>query len=352
MATTVYGVNAPEAVKLWRKQLFEEALKATWVGKFMGEGSDSILQVLDDTGKSPGDRVTTTLRMQLNSDGIIGDGTLEGNEEALITYTDNLLINQLRNAVRSGGKMSDQRIPWSVREEAQTGLSDWFASRFDFGFFNQVCGNVAQTSINYTGLNSAIAPDTGHRVAPASGHATDQTLAPGDEMSLAIIDTAVATAKLATPVIRPIMVDGEAKYVAVLHTNAVTQMRTNTGTGQWLDIQKAAVTGDGSKNNPIYTGALGEYNGVVLHESTRIPLGVNSTTGVAVTNTRRNVLLGAQAAVIGFGQGQSMEAMDWTEELFDYGNQLGVAAACIFGLKKSQYNAADYGTMLMSSYTA
>lgn len=351
MAQTVYGVNAPEAVKLWRKTLFEEALKATWVGKFMGDGSDAILQMLDDTGKSAGDRVTTTLRMQLNSDGIVGDGTLEGNEEALITYTDNLLINQLRNAVRSGGKMSDQRIPWSVREEAQTGLSDWFASRFDFGFFNQVCGNVAQTSINYTGLNAPIAPDAGHRIAPSSGHSTDQTLTTGDEFNLSFIDSAVAAAKLATPVIRPVMVDGEAKYVAVLHTNSVTQLRTNTATGQWLDIQKAATTGDGSKNNPIYTGALGEYNGVVLHESTRISQGCNSSSGVLVTNVRRNVMLGAQSAVIGFGQGQSMEAMDWTEELFDYGNQLGVAAACIFGIKKSQYNAMDYGTMLMPSYT-
>jgi N4-gp56 family major capsid protein len=352
MAQTSYGVNAPEAVKLWRKTLFEEALKATWVGKFLGEGSDSILQMLDDTGKSAGDRVTTTLRMQLAADGIVGDGTLEGNEEALITYTDNLLINQLRNAVRSGGKMSDQRIPWSVREEAMTGLSDWFASRFDYGFFNQVCGYVAQPLIQYTGLNAPIAPDANHRVAGASSGATnDQSITSSDTFVLSLIDNAVAQAKLATPVIRPVMVNGEPKYVAVLHTNCVTSLRTNTNTGQWLDIQKAAVTGDGSKMNPIYTGALGEYNGVVLHESTRIPNGCNSSTGVQVTNVRRNVLLGAQAAVIGFGQGQSMDAMDWAEELFDYGNQLGVAANCIFGIKKSQYNSADYGTMLMPAYT-
>jgi hypothetical protein len=218
MAQTSYGVNAPEAVKLWRKTLFEEALKATWVGKFIGETSDSILQILPDTGKSAGDTVTTTLRMQLQSDGVIGDATLEGNEEALITYTDKLLISQQRNAVRSGGKMSDQRIPWSVREEAQTGLSDWFASRFDYGFFNQVAGNTAQTSIAYTGLNAPIAPDSGHKYAP-NGHVLDQNLTTGDEFNLSFIDNAVALAKLATPVIRPVMVDGEAMYVAVLHTN-------------------------------------------------------------------------------------------------------------------------------------
>jgi hypothetical protein len=71
-----------------------------------------------------------------------------------------------------------------------------------------------------------------------------------------------------------------------------------------------------------------------------------------VTGVKRNVLLGAQSAIVGFGQGQSMESMDWTEELFDYGNQLGVAAACIFGMVKTTFNSADYGTMLMPSYTA
>ncbi len=106
MATTAYGVNAPEAVKLWRKVLYEEALAATWVGKFMGESSENVLQILDDTRKSAGDRVTVTLRMQLTGDGVSGDATMEGNEEALVTYTDNLFIDQLRNAVRSGGKMT------------------------------------------------------------------------------------------------------------------------------------------------------------------------------------------------------------------------------------------------------
>lgn len=350
MAQTAYGVNAPEAVKLWRKILFEEALKATWVGKFMGDSSNSILQVLDDTGKSAGDRITTTLRMQLLGDGVLGDATLEGNEEALITYTDNLFIDQLRNAVRSAGKMTEQRIPWSIREESKTGLADWFAGRFDYAFFNQVCGNNAVTDLRYTGNNATVAPDAGHVYRPNS-RANDQSLAAGDEFSLSFIDQAVAIAKLATPVIRPVKVEGNDMYVAVLHTNQVTQLRTNTATGQWLDIQKAATTGDGSKNNPIFTGALGVYNGVVLHEDTRIPLGVNSTTAVSVTNTRRAVLMGAQAATLAFGQGDSMDNMDWNEELFDYGNQLGIEAGCIFGLKKSRYNSADYGTVVMASYT-
>lgn len=146
-------------------------------------------------------------------------------------------------------------------------------------------------------------------------------------------------------------VDGDDYYVMVLHTNQAKQLRTNTNTGQWLDIQKAATTGDGSKNNPIFTGALGVYNGVVLHESTRITQGINASTGVAVSNTRRAVLLGAQAAAIGFGKGYSFENFDWNEELFDYGNQLGVEAGAIFGLKKLRFNSKDFGSIVASTYT-
>jgi len=109
MATTQYGVNHPLAVKLWRKKLFLEALKQTQLHNFMGKDDRSAIQILEDTQKSAGDRIRVGLRMQLSGNGVLGDGTLEGNEEALTTYTDNLIINQLRHAVRSDGKMSEQR---------------------------------------------------------------------------------------------------------------------------------------------------------------------------------------------------------------------------------------------------
>jgi N4-gp56 family major capsid protein len=246
--------------------------------------------------------------------------------------------------------MSEQRIPWSVREEAMMGLKDWWAGRLDVSFFNQVCGNTAVTDTRYTGMQAVIAPDSGHKYAPNS-HTADENLTTGDEFTLTFIDKALEVAKLASPVIRPVKVNGEDRYVAVLHTKQVTQLRTNTSTGQWLDIQKAAMTGDGSKDNPVMTGALGVYNGVILHESTRITNGVNSSTAAAVTNAKRAVLLGAQSAAIGFGQGQSFENFDWNEELFDYGNQLGVEAGCILGLKKLRFNSADFGTVVMASYT-
>ena len=350
MAVTNYGVNANEAVKLWSRRLAREALKATYIQKFIGESDDSVIQLRNDTKKSPGDRVRVTLRMQLTGDGIQGDGTLEGNEEALTTYTDDFVINQLRHAVRSSGKMSEQRIPFSVREEAMSGLRDWWSDRMDTWFFNQICGYTTQSDTRFTGNNACTAPSTGRKIF-ATG-SDDQTVnaSSSSKMTLTMIDNAIEAAKVATPLIRPININGGKHYVVFLHPYQVTDLRTTTSTGQWLDIQKAAMTGGKVAENPIFTGALGVYNGAILHESVRVTNGVHSSTGAAQTSTRRAVLCGAQAAVMGFGQGHSFKEFDWYEELFDYGNQLGVKAGAIGGLKKSVFNSVDFGTITMSTY--
>jgi N4-gp56 family major capsid protein len=349
MAQTAYGTNAPEAVKLWSKALAQEALKATYIGKFIGKSDDSLIQEKTETKKDAGDRVRITLRMQLSGDGVQGDGTLEGNEEALTTYTDDLIIDQLRHAVRSAGKMSEQRIPWSVREEAMAGLRDWWADRFDTWYFNQVCGYTPQTNTKYTGNQAVLAPTAFQRAAAA---ASDQALTSSNTFDLGILDNAVAQAKTASPMMRPVKVGGKDHYVCFLHPYQVRDLRKNTANGQWLDIQKAALQGGSGQDNPIFTGALGVYNGVVLHESARVTQGVNGSTGAAITTVRRAVLCGAQSAAIAFGKGNSFEGFSWVEELFDYENQLGVSAGNVAGLKKLQFNSADFSTIVLSSYAA
>lgn len=351
MATTSYGVNDAEAVKQWSRRLMRESLKQTFIYQFIGKGSDALVQIKDEASKAPGDRITMTLRMQLSGAGVLGDGTLEGNEEALTTYTDTVLIDQLRHAVRSAGKMSEQRVPFSVRSEALQGLSDWWADRLDTAFFNQVCGYTAQSDIRYTGGQAPAAPSAG-RILRANAEDKDEDLDSAETFDLQLVDKAVEQAKTATPLIRPVMVKGKGYYVMFLHPYQVTDLRTATSAGQWLDIQKAAMAGGSVDDNPIFSGALGVYNGVVLHESTRVTPGVHSVSGATVADTRRAVLCGAQAASLAFGRESGPTAMDWFEELFDYGNQLGVSAGCLFGLKKSVFDQQDFGTVVVTTHAA
>ena len=347
MATTGYGVNDSEAVKLWSKKLFREALNNTTMAADIGSGSGSIIQLMDDTSKGAGDRIRTILRMQLSGEGIQGDSTLEGQEEALITYTDDVVINQLRHAVRSKGNMSEQRIPFSVRNEARIGLQDWWADRFDTSIINQLSGNTAQTDTRYTGNQAVTATDSNHEFRPNS-KSSDATLSAADAMSLTLLDSLVEKAETLSVPIRPVMVGGQPHYVLYMHPSQVTSLRTSTDTGQWLDIQKAAMQGGRVADNPIFTGALGVYNGVVLKKNNRIPLGVNGTSTVA--NTRRAIFAGAQSACIAFGRDHGPNQMTWVEELFDFQNQLGVSAGSVFGVKRTIFNSESFGCIVLPTY--
>lgn len=346
MATTTYGVNHPLAVKIWQKELMKESLKKTSVYQFMGPGSNSLIQVKNDLSKQAGDRIRFGLRMQLTGDGVVGDDTLEGNEESLVTYSDNIFINQTRHAVRSDGKMSEQRVPFSVRAESRDGLADWFADKFDSSFFNQMAGNTAVTAANKIGHNTVTAPDAGHLLLPSAATEAALSASTADYFSLSLLDQAVEMAKTAAVPIRPIDLGrGMKRYVVFLHPYQVTQLRTGTATNQWFDIQKQAMAGGQVTNNPIFTGALGEYNGVVLHENTRVPVGVNNA------SSRRAIFCGAQAAAMAFGQGYGGSlGFSWKEELFDYQNQLGVAASAIWGVKKTIFNSSDHASIVISTY--
>ena len=168
-----------------------------------------------------------------------------------------------------------------------------------------------------------------------------------NNFQLTLLDEAITVAKTATPLIRPLKVNGEDKYVCFLHPYQVFSLRTDATANRvtWYDAQKARVQGGERDKNPIFSGALGEYNGVILHENTRIPLATSTTT------VRRAVFCGAQAAAIAYGREYSSpNKMSWVEESFDFGNQLGVSAGLIFGLKKLQFNSNDFGTIVISTH--
>jgi N4-gp56 family major capsid protein len=349
MAVTSFATGDNLAVKLWSKKIAVEALKQTWCYKFMGSDDNSVIQIFDDTQKSPGDRIRIPLRRLLTANGVLGDLTLEGNEERINYYTNDVYIQQLRHAVREGGKFTRQLVPFDIREHARASLQDWWADRIDYWFMNQLTGNTAQTDIRYTGLQSCVAPDSDHLVMPAGKTTLNDVVSASAIFTLTMIDVAVEKAKSLQVPIRPIMINGEEKYVLFMHHSQVTDMRVNTNTGQWYDIQKAALQGGNVTNNPIYTGAIGEYNGTIIHASNRIPLA--QTAGSAVASTRVAVFAGAQACAMAFGRDNGPERFNWVEDYFDYENQFGVAAGCIAGMVKNTFNGSDFATIALPTYS-
>ncbi|MCZ2203719.1 N4-gp56 family major capsid protein [Bartonella sp. A05] len=369
MAVTQIKLNDPMAVRSWSKLLNQEVSKAISIAPLIGKDSNSIIQLKDETNKASGDSISFSLRTQLFGDGVTEGQEIEGKEEVLQFLNDRLAINELVHAVRvkNEGTIDQQRILHNLRTEAKNGLVDWYADRLSMMFFIHVCGYTAKTlhfegrtitlkPVHY-GFNTPTAP-TNKRVVRPNGKIKDEDLKANDLFDLKLIDKAVERAKLANPKIRPVRVDGENVYVLYLHPTQVTQLRTNTEAGQWLDITKAIYSGSRMKN-PIYNGSLGMYNGVILREAEHVTEGVESgTLGNVVSKVRRAVLLGAQSAVIAFGKDQGATRYKLVEELFDYEREFGVAAKTIIGMKKTCFNlptssaqdAQDFGTIVIPTY--
>ena len=150
------------------------------------------------------------------------------------------------------------------------------------------------------------------------------------------------------------MIDGGEYYVVVLHNYSVTDLRldiANSAYTSWPDVQMYA--NKRGLNNPLFTGALGVYNGCILYESNYIYS--------PVSNVRRNLFLGAQAGVFAIGSAyDSIEKervgkdmlMSWYEQTDDYGNEKGISVGCIFGMKATIFNSKDFGKIVISSYAA
>lgn len=353
MAKTEFGVNHPLAVKAWQKVLSVEALKRTSFANLIGTKPYSVVHQKDELSKGRGDQITFGLRMQFSGEGRQGSEVQEGFEEDLSIFTDSVVIDTLRHAARSDSdeSISQQRVPFTIRDEMLDGLADWFADRFDTSLFNQLCGYTPQSSTKYTGNQAVVAPDANH-IIRQNARASDQALVAGDEFTLDMIAKAVERAKTLSPAIRKAdLGNGVKKYICIIHPYQETDLITSAQTaGNWFAIQEAAMQGGDVSQNPIFTDALGMYRDTLILCNNRITQGVNGSTGAAETDVRRAVFLGAQSAAIAFGQGHGASRLKWTEKFFDYQEQLGVQAKTIFGLKKIRYNSLDYGVITMPTY--
>lgn len=345
MAITVIGSTDNKAAKLWAKSLWRDTLCKMWYRKFMGQGSSAIIQVMPETKKNRGDKVTYALRMQLSGAGRTGQQALEGNEEDLTFYDTYLMIDLMRHAIKIDTTITQQRVEYELRREGRDAMSDWWAQRLDTYMFRYLAGDTALT---FAG-NTAASADTGHAVY-ASTCTAETSLTTATIFTLSMIDKAVYKAKTGNagsdPIVRPINIEGESYYVVVLHPNCVYDLRASTNTGDWLDISKSAMQGGRLKDNPIFTGALGVYNGCILYESNNVHSGLY---GASSARVYRNLFLGAQSGVIAFGNKDGVDQFTWAEELFDYGKNLGVAASAIWGIQKSRFNTKDYGTIVLCS---
>jgi len=370
MGKTIIGLNDPKAAKRYSGYLAVDVGRTSYFNKkFMGVGEDSSMpiQTLPHLENDAGEQIVFDLVMQLKMQPVEGDNTLEGKEEELKLYTDNVYIDQMRGGVNTGGRMTRKRTIHDLRKVARKRQGEWWARVFDELFFMYLSGARGINAdyifpTSYTGFanNAMTAPDANHLL--YSGSATAKAnLAVTDKMAVATVDRLVAKATMmgggttGIPQIQPIMIDGEQHYVMVMTPWDTYNMRASAATaGSWMDIQKAAATAEG-RNSPIFKGGLGMINNVVLQEHKSVIRFSDYGSGSNVAASR-SLFMGAQAAVCAFGSPGSGMRFDWNEETRDNGNQAVITTSSIFGTKKTRFTvdgtAYDFGVIAVDSAAA
>jgi len=332
MANT-QSISALQA-KLWYNELFADVPTILFMSKFMSDSPNSPIQVCKDLTTKPGNNVEFGLSTKLAGDGVEGDGELEGNEEAIQTYNDNLIVDQLRHAVRLKGRMDEKKVAYKMRSDAKEKLKIWWAERIDQEVLDKLCGKLTSTF-----ANTPTAPTT-NRAIWAGGVSADNSLTATMIFDTKVIDAAKEKAILSSPKVRPIRLEdkqhtGESVYVLIVHPYQATALRQDP---VWNQAQRDA--NNRGSDNPILSGALGIYNGVVVYQHEGIYT-FNNSGSVACA---RAVLLGQQAAIFGEGAPER-----WVEKEFDYGNKWGISAGRIFGVIKPVFNSEDYGVITIAT---
>ena len=357
MAATEFALGAALAVQRWSNSLAHEAEKLQYFRKFMGKGDDALIKIKTELSKKAGEKIIFALRMKMSGDGIEGDNVIEGTsaEEALTFYDDSLFIDQRRKGTKSKGKMSEQRVPYSMRKEGRDALAIWWAEDYDEQIMMYLGGHRGlDTSFHapavYTGRanNTITAPNAANVI--YGGDATGLAdIAATDKMKLSIVERLVAKVETLDPMIQPVRFQGENKRILLMHTFQAYDLRTSISQGDWLEIHKAV----DSKTSPLYQNALGEYAGMILHKHRNVLRFSAAIGGCAAGITAARALcLGAQAGMIAWGADSKPSRYTWNEETDDRGNALVVTAGAIYGVKKTRFNSKDFGIIAVDTYNA
>lgn len=359
MSQTVIPFGDPKAQKKWSASLAVDQVKKSYFEKkFVGTSDNSVIQRKTELESDAGDRISFDLSVQLRGEHTEGDTRLEGKEENLRFYTDEVNIDQARKAVSAGGKMTRKRTPHNLRSVAKGRLGDYWSRFMDELMFMYLSGArginkdfLFGTAWSGHAGNSLQAPDSGHIL--YGGDATSKgTITTDDTMSRNVIERAVVKATMLqaqdpeSANMVPVAIEGEERYCIVMSPFQEHSLRTESGS-EWIDIQKAAAGAEG-RSNPLFKGSLGMINNVVLH-SHRNAIRFGDYGSGNDLPAARALFMGRQAGVVAYGTTGGTR-FSWKEEMKDYDNEPTVASGAIFGFKKTRFNGKDFGVLSIDTY--
>lgn len=338
----------------------------------------------------------TTVQLQdikrRDSKGITGDAdfysTATPYEYGVRTLTINKLSDNFNYPLK--GTLTQQIHPADLRAERPRLSVEWMKSMIRYSILNQAGGNTA-TSITatwnastaftgsdltkVTGYNAGIAPSStfkGIGNLGSGGVTTDQGVTSSNVLTFQDFQRMRETINSATAGFASFnKVQGKPyDVVAVVSTSGMNQLRNqaqapgaNFTVSQWF-YQKLA---GGLKEIMISNFIVDRILFVEVGDD-YLPRGVHTGTSAEVANTRRAVVMGANAVDLAYGKGYTLPNGDITggfsveiDETYKKNNKIGYGViSALYGCKKTQLegfggNAGSYrdlATYVITHYTA
>jgi N4-gp56 family major capsid protein len=371
MAQTNFAALTDEQLTAWSRDFWRYARNMSFVYRFAGTGSNSLIQKVTDLTKTKkGTRAIMTLLADMQGDGVTGDYDLEGNEEALRSFDISITMDQLRFANVNKGRLAEQKSVVNFRMASKEAIGYALADRIDQMAFLTLSG-VAYTRKN----NGALRPvlQTGQNLsdlefaADVSAPTSDRFLRWDATNGLVAGDTAALTTddKIAYKTIVQLKAFAKDNYIRgvrgkggdeIYHMFVTpTQMADLKLDSDFLaNVRNAGNRGD---SNPLFAGSSSlMVDGVMIHEFRHVYNTSRATTkwgaGGNVEGARA-LFCGAQA--LGMADIGNPEMV---EEEFDYGNRPGISIGKIFGFRKPKFysdvsgSVQDFGVITVDTAQA
>lgn len=340
MATTNFNRLLDEQKTVWSTDVWKEARQMMVMEKYVGGNTSLVHRITELRKTEKGSRAVITLVPDLTGDGVVGDNSLEGNEEEIVAHDQVILIDQLRNANRNKGRIADQKTVVTFREQSRDVLAHWLADRLDQLFFLTLAGagygvttgGATRTGSQFPSLEfaatAAVAATANRRLrwdvdtanTLKTGGLTASLVAT-DIISWEMLVKLKAYAK--TQRIRPIrglLGSGTEVHVLFVHTEVMADLKQDS---DFLSVYKEALPR--SPNHPLLKGAGAWWvDGLLIVEHEYVYH--SDTWGAGTIKGAANVLCGAQA--LGYAD---LGMPHWDEEGFDYDNQQGISIGKICG---------------------
>jgi len=322
-----------------------------------------VQQISELTQSEKGARAVLTLLADMSGDGIVGDNTLEGNEESLKAYDIVVQLDQLRFANRLSGRLADQKSVVNYREHSRDALAYAMADRIDQLAFLTLAGiaytnknNGALRPVLNSGQNLGDLAFGGDITAPTSNR---HKRINGDDLAAGSVTSITSSDTLKYKHIVQLKAFAKDNYIRGIRGAGNEEMFHFFVTPQVMadlkldsdfltNVRQAANRGP---DNQLFSGSSSlMVDGVMVHEFRHVFNTAGATSGSSSNAGAAGYKGGANANVdyasCLFCGAQSLAMADIglpeiVEDSFDYGNQNGISIGKIFGLKKPKYQS-DY----------